>query len=161
MTAFSKLAGRLLEWLGRSWIDDRSWFNQKKILFNFFDFNFFIIYSRLFTTPVPTAVDCLLHFYPLVLSLQKRDGLVRASSTSMLVTDFEDDISRWQPGMKHNRFFRFMFCYVLCQKNFSSVMLCSVMWKSKFFVLCYVMCYDFDSCPWTWHIHGQHMEIRF
>ena len=72
-----------------------------------------------------------------------------------------DGYSCVKSGIKHNRFFRVMFCYVLCQKNFSSVMLCSVMWKSKFFVLCYVMCYDFDSCPWTWHIHGQHMEIRF
>ena len=52
--------------------------------------------------------------------------------------------SRLETGMKHNKFFRVMFCYVLCQIFYSSVMLCSVMWKSKFFVLCYVMCYVFD-----------------
>ena len=35
--------------------------------------------------------------------------------------------------MKHNRFFRVMFCYVLCQFFSSSVMLCSVMWKIEIF----------------------------
>ena len=33
----------------------------------------------------------------------------------------------FKAGMKHNKFFRVMFCYVLCQFFYSSVMLCSVM----------------------------------
>ena len=74
---------------------------------------------------------------------EENEKVIEPNDTDFVVT-----------GMKHNRFFRVMFCYVLCQKKFYSVMLCSVMWKSKFFVLCYVMCYDFDFCPWTRHIHG-------
>ena len=35
--------------------------------------------------------------------------------------------SDFEAGMKHNKFFRVMFCYVLCQIFYSSVMLCSVM----------------------------------
>ena len=36
-------------------------------------------------------------------------------------------IARFMSGMKHNTFFRVMFCYVLCQQIFSSVILCYVM----------------------------------